>query len=116
MPKSVILAAITTHNIEKIINLFLQSKPNNYAYVTMTSQQRALDYFDNKISLLFIITSVAVLFCSGVDCESHKRLIDSKCLAVMGNCKISDQLIRISNFQKAVIRIEIRINIFPSTN
>jgi len=34
--------------------------------------------------------------------------------SVIGNCKISDYLIRISNFEKAVIRI--RISIFPSPN
>jgi len=32
----------------------------------------------------------------------------------MGNCKISDYLIRISNFEKAIIRII--ISIFPSPN
>jgi len=34
--------------------------------------------------------------------------------SVMGNCKISDYLISISNSEKAVIRI--RISIFPSPN
>jgi len=39
---------------------FFQSKPNNYAYVTMKSQQKwywPLVYFNNKISLLYSLCS-----------------------------------------------------------
>jgi len=47
--------------------IFVQSKPNNYAYVTMTSQQRwhwALDNINNKISLLYSLVSCKIRFWS----------------------------------------------------
>jgi len=45
------------------LDLVSQSKPNNYAYITVTSQQRwywALDNINNKISLLYSLSSCKI--------------------------------------------------------
>jgi len=62
MTKFVILIAIMTLNIKTFIIVF-QSKLNNYAYVTMTSQRRwywAQDYYNNKFSLLYSLHSCKI--------------------------------------------------------
>jgi len=56
--------------------MFSQSKANNYAYVTMTSQQRrywALDYFNNKNNFLHSckIRSWTLRFRQFGDCQVY---------------------------------------------